>query len=99
MRIVQQNPEKLVTKVRGSFALHWTIITRICHGKLEDFRIQTKLFLDDWRSLSSVNFFRYAELIPEEGRSVRRLKVKDKIIAVAQKVKSPSASSTWICAM
>ncbi len=93
MRIVQQNPEKLVTKVAEAFALaldpHTTYLSP---ENYEDFRIQTQLFLEGiGASLSSVNGFTVIEeLIPGGGAERSgRLKVKDKIIAVAQEGEKP----------
>ncbi len=93
IRIVQQNPEKLITKVAEAFALaldpHTTYLSP---ENYEDFRIQTQLFLEGiGASLSSVNGFTVIEeLIPGGGAERSgRLKVKDKIIAVAQEGEKP----------
>ncbi|MBI5252074.1 MAG: PDZ domain-containing protein [Desulfomonile tiedjei] len=92
-RVVERNPEKLVTSVAESFALaldpHSSYLSP---EKLEDLRIQMQLSLEGiGAALSSDNGFTVIEELIPGGGAERSglLKLKDKIIAVAQEGEKP----------
>lgn len=93
MRVVERNPEKLITSVAESFALALDPHTNyLSPEKLEDLRIQMQLSLEGiGATLRSDNGFTVIEeLIPGGGAERSgRLKLKDKIIAVAQEGEKP----------
>jgi len=93
MRIVEHNPEKLITSAAEAFALALDPHTRYLSPEdFENLQIQIQLSLDGiGASLSSDNGFTVIEeLIPGGGAEHSGLlKPKDKIIAVAQEGKKP----------
>jgi len=93
MRIVERNPEKLITSAAKAFALALDPHTNyLSPENLEDFQIQMQHSLEGiGASLSSDNGFTVIEeLIPGGGAERSgRLKLKDKIIAVAQEGEKP----------
>jgi len=93
MRVVERNPEKLITNAAEAFALALDPHTNyLSPEKLEDFQIQMQHSLEGiGASLSSDNGFTVIEeLIPGGGAELSGLlKVKDKIIAVAQEGEKP----------
>ena len=93
MRVVERNPEKLITSVAESFALALDPHTNyLSPDKLEDFQIHMQLSLEGiGATLSSSNGFTVIEELIPGGGAERSglLKVKDKIIAVAQEGKKP----------
>ncbi len=93
MRVVERNPEKLITSAAKAFALALDPHTNyLSPENLADFDIQMQHSLEGiGASLSSDNGFTVIEeLIPGGGaESSGRLKLKDKIIAVAQEGEKP----------
>ena len=93
MRVVERNPEKLITSVAESFALALDPHTNyLSPDKLEDFQIHMQLSLEGiGATLSSSNGFTVIEELIPGGGAERSglLKVKDKIIAVAQEGEKP----------
>jgi carboxyl-terminal processing protease len=93
MRVVEHNPEKLITNAAKAFALALDPHTNyLSLENFEDFQIQMQLSLEGiGASLSSNNGFTVIEeLIPGGGAEHSgRLKPKDKIIAVAQEGEKP----------
>ena len=93
MRVVERNPEKLITSVAESFALALDPHTNyLSPDKLEDLQIHMQLSLEGiGATLSSSNGFTVIEELIPGGGAERSglLKVKDKIIAVAQEGKKP----------
>lgn len=93
MRVIERNPEKLVTNVAESFAEALDPHTSyLSPENFDDFRIQMQLFLEGIGAVlkSDNGFTVIEELIP--GGSAERsglLKPKDKIIAVTQKKGKP----------
>ena len=93
MRVIERNPEKLITSAAEAFALaldpHTTYLSP---ENLEDLRIQMQLSLEGIGAvLKSDNGFTVVEeLIPGGGAERSGLmKPKDKIIAVAQESEKP----------
>jgi carboxyl-terminal processing protease len=93
MRVVERNPEKLITSAAKAFALALDPHTNyLSPENLKDFEIQMQHSLEGiGASLSSDNGFTVIEeLIPGGGAERSgRLKLKDKIIAVAQEGEKP----------
>jgi carboxyl-terminal processing protease len=93
MRVVERNPEKLITSTAEAFALALDPHTKyLSPENLEDLQIQMQLSLEGiGASLSSDNGFTVIEeLIPGGGAERSGLmKLKDKIIAVAQEGEKP----------
>ena len=93
MRIVERNPEKLITSVAEAFALALDPHTNyLSPENLEDFQIQMQLSLEGIGAVLSSNngFTVIEELIPGGGAERSGLlKLKDKIIAVAQEGEKP----------
>jgi carboxyl-terminal processing protease len=93
MRIVEHNPEKLITSAAEAFALALDPHTRYLSPEdFENLQIQIQLSLDGiGASLSSDNGFTVIEELIPGGGAERSglLKPKDKIIAVAQEGKKP----------
>ncbi|MDD5170422.1 MAG: S41 family peptidase, partial [Syntrophales bacterium] len=93
MRVVERNPEKLITGIAEAFAQALDPHTSYMSAeKLEDFRIQMELSLEGiGASLSSDNGFTIVEELIAGGGADRSglLKPKDKIIAVAQEGEKP----------
>lgn len=93
MRVVERNPEKLITGAAKAFALALDPHTNyLSPENLKDFEIQMQHSLEGiGASLSSDNGFTVIEeLIPGGGAERSgRLKLKDKIIAVAQEREKP----------
>lgn len=93
MRVVERNPEKLITSAAEAFALaldpHTTYLSP---ENLEDLRIQMQLSLEGIGAvLRSDNGFTVVEELMPGGVAERSglLKPKDKIIAVAQENEKP----------
>ncbi len=93
MRVVERNPEKLITSAAKAFALALDPHTNyLSPENLEEFQIQMQHSLEGiGASLRSDNGFTVIEeLIPGGGAERSgRLKLKDKIIAVAQEGRKP----------
>jgi carboxyl-terminal processing protease len=93
MRIVEHNPEKLITNAAEAFARALDPHTNyLSPENLEDFQIQMQLSLEGiGASLSSDNGFTVIEELAPGGGAERSglLKPKDKIIAVAQEGETP----------
>jgi carboxyl-terminal processing protease len=93
MRVVERNPEKLIARAAEAFARALDPHTNYLPPEnLEDLRIQMQLSLEGiGASLSSDNGFTVIEgLIPGGGAERSGLlKLKDKIIAVAQEGEKP----------
>ena len=93
MRVVERNPEKLITSAAKAFALALDPHTNyLSPENLEDFEIQMQHSLEGiGASLSSDNGFTVIEELIQGGGAERsgRLKLKDKIIAVAQEGEKP----------
>jgi carboxyl-terminal processing protease len=93
MRVVERNPEKLITSIAKAFALALDPHTSYLSSEnYEDLLIQTKLSLDGiGATLSSDNGFTVIEELIPGGGAERSglLKPKDKIISVAQKGERP----------
>ena len=93
MRVVERNPEKLISSAAEAFARALDPHTNyLSPENLEDLRIQMQLSLEGiGASLSSDNGFTVIEgLIPGGGAGRSGLlKLKDKIIAVAQEGEKP----------
>ncbi|HET6461706.1 MAG TPA: carboxy terminal-processing peptidase [Syntrophales bacterium] len=93
MRVVERNPEKLITSAAKAFALALDPHTNyLSPENLADFEIQMQHSLEGiGASLSSDNGFTIIEeLIPGGGADRSgQLKLKDKIIAVAQEGEKP----------
>src|SRR5271157_4503687 len=93
MRVVEHNPEKLITSIIESFALALDPHTSyLSPEEFEDIRIQMQLSLEGIGAVlkSDNGFTVIEELIP--GGSAERsglLNPKDKIIAVAQEGEKP----------
>lgn len=92
-RVVERNPDKLITSVAEAFALALDPHTNYLSPEdLEDLRIQMQLFLEGIGAmLSSDNGFTVIEELIPGGGAERSglLKPKDKIIAVAQEGEKP----------
>jgi carboxyl-terminal processing protease len=92
-RVIEGNPEKLITSVAKAFALALDPHTSYLSAEnYEDLLIQTQLSLDGiGATLSSDNGFTVIEELIPGGGAERSglLKPKDKIIAVAQEGKRP----------
>jgi carboxyl-terminal processing protease len=93
MRIVEHNPERLITSAAEAFALALDPHTKYLPPEnLEDLQIQMQLSLEGiGASLSSDNGFTVIEELIPGGGAERSglLKPKDKIIAVAQEGEKP----------
>ncbi len=93
MRVIERNPEKLITSVAEAFALALDPHTSyLSPENLEDLRIHMQLSLEGiGTSLSSDNGFTVIEELIPGGGAERSglLKQKDKIIAVAQEGEQP----------
>jgi len=93
MRVVERNPEKLMTSVAKAFALALDPHTSyLSPENLEDLRIQMQLSLEGIGAvLSSDNGFTVIEELIPGGGAERSglLNPKDKIIAVAQEGEKP----------
>lgn len=93
MRVVERNPEKLITSFAESFALTLDPHTvYLSSEKLEDFKIRMQLSLEGiGATLSSDNGFTVIEELIPGGGAERSglLMLKDKIIAVAQEGEKP----------
>jgi carboxyl-terminal processing protease len=93
MRVVERNPEKLITSVAKAFALALDPHTSYLSSEnYEDLLIQTQLSLDGiGATLSSDNGFTVIEELVPGGGAERSglLKPKDKIISVAQEGERP----------
>ena len=93
MRVVEHNPEKLITSAAEAFALALDPHTSyLSPENLEDLRIQMQLSLEGiGATLSSDNGFTVIEELIPGGGAERSglLKPKDKIIAVAQEGEKP----------
>jgi len=93
MRIVEHNPEKLITSAAEAFALALDPHTKYLPPEdFENLQIQIQLSLEGiGASLSSDNGFTVIEELIPGGGAERSglLKPKDKIIAVAQEGKKP----------
>ncbi|HEY5496987.1 MAG TPA: S41 family peptidase, partial [Syntrophales bacterium] len=93
MRVVERNPEKLITSIAEAFALALDPHTSYLPPEnFEDLRIQMQLSLDGiGAALSSDNGFTVIEELIPGGGAERSglLKPKDKIIAVAQEGEKP----------
>jgi carboxyl-terminal processing protease len=93
MRVVERNPEKLITSFAEAFALALDPHTGYLSPEdFEDFRIQMQLSLEGVGAvLSSDNGFTVIEELIPGGGAERSglLKPKDKIIAVAQEGEKP----------
>jgi carboxyl-terminal processing protease len=93
MRIVEHNPEKLITSAAEAFALALDPHTKYLPPEnFEDLRIHIQLSLEGiGASLSSDNGFTVIEELIPGGGAERSgmLKPKDKIIAVAQEGEKP----------
>jgi carboxyl-terminal processing protease len=93
MRVVERNPEKLITSSAEAFALALDPHTKyLSPENLEDLQIQIQLSLEGiGASLSSDNGFTVIEELIPGGGAERSgmLKPKDKIIAVAQEGEKP----------
>jgi carboxyl-terminal processing protease len=93
MRVVERNPEKLVTNLAESFARALDPHTSyLSPENMEDLRIQMQLSLEGIGALlSSDNGFTVIEELIPGGGAERSglLKPKDKIIAVAQEGEKP----------
>jgi carboxyl-terminal processing protease len=94
MRVVERNPEKLITSVTEAFALALDPHTSYLSPEtFEDLRIQMQLSLEGIGAvLSSDNGFTVIEELIPGGGAERSglLKPKDKIIAVAQEREKPA---------
>ena len=92
-RLVERNPEKLITGMAEAFALSLDPHTSyLSPENVEDLQIQMQLSLDGiGAALSSDNGFTVIEELIPGGGAERSglLKPKDKIIAVAQKGEKP----------
>jgi carboxyl-terminal processing protease len=92
-RVIERNPEKLITDVAEAFALALDPHTSyLSPENLEDLRIQMQLSLEGiGAALSSDNGFTVIEELIPGGGAERSglLKPKDKIIAVAQEGEKP----------
>ena len=93
MRVVERNPEKLITNMAKAFAMALDPHTSyLSPENFEDLRIQMELSLDGiGAALSSDNGFTVIEELIPGGGAERSglLKPKDKIIAVAQEGGKP----------
>ncbi len=93
MRVVERNPEKLITSAAEAFALALDPHTRyLSPENLENLQIQIQLSLEGiGATLSSDNGFTVIEELIPGGGAERSglLKPKDKIIAVAQEGEKP----------
>jgi carboxyl-terminal processing protease len=93
MRVVERNPEKLISSIAEAFALALDPHTSyLSPENVEDLRIQMQLSLDGiGAALSSDNGFTVIEELIPGGGAERSglLKPKDKIIAVAQEGEKP----------
>lgn len=93
MRVVERNPEKLITNTAEAFASALDPHTSyLSQENYEDFRISMQLSLEGIGAvLSSDNGFTVIEELTPGGGAERSglLKPKDKIIAVAQKGEKP----------
>ena len=93
MRVVENNPEKLIRTVANAFALALDPHTSyLSPENLEDIKIQMQLSLEGIGAvLSSDNGFTVIEELIPGGGAERSgmIKPKDKIIAVAQRGKRP----------
>jgi carboxyl-terminal processing protease len=93
MRVVERNPEKLITSIAEAFARALDPHTSyLSPENLEDLRIQMQLSLEGIGAvLSSDNGFTVIEALIPGGGAERSslLKPKDKIIAVAQEGEKP----------
>jgi carboxyl-terminal processing protease len=93
MRVVERNPERLITGIAKAFALALDPHTSyLSPENVEDLRIQMQLSLDGiGAALSSDNGFTVIEELIPGGGAERSglLKPKDKIIAVAQEGEKP----------
>ena len=93
MRVVEHNPEKLITSAAKAFALALDPHTKYLSPEdLENFQIQMQLSLEGiGAALSSDNGFTVIEELIPGGGAERSglLKPKDKIIAVAQEGEKP----------
>ncbi|MGV8057093.1 MAG: S41 family peptidase [Smithellaceae bacterium] len=93
MRVIERNPEKLITSVAESFAMALDPHTSyLSPENLENLRIQMQLSLEGiGAALSNDNGFTVIEELIPGGGAERSglLKPKDKIIAVAQEGKKP----------
>ena len=93
MRVVERNPEKLITSIAEAFALALDPHTSyLSPENFEDLRIQMQLSLEGiGAALSSDNGFTVIEELIPGGGAERSglLKPKDKIIAVAQEGEKP----------
>jgi carboxyl-terminal processing protease len=93
MRIVERNPEKLITNAAEAFALALDPHTSyLSPDNFEDLQIHMQLSLEGiGASLSSNNGFTVIEELIPGGGAERSglLKIKDKIIAVAQEGEKP----------
>ena len=93
MRVVERNPEKLITSIAKAFALSLDPHTSYLSSEnYEDLLIQTQLSLDGiGATLSSDNGFTVIEELIHGGGAERSglLKPKDKIISVAQEGERP----------
>jgi carboxyl-terminal processing protease len=93
MRVVERNPEKLITSIAEAFALALDPHTSyLSPENVEDLRIQMQLSLEGIGAiLSSDNGFTVIEELIPGGGAERSglLKPKDKIIAVAQEGEKP----------
>ena len=94
MRVVERNPEKLITSIAEAFAQALDPHTSyLSPENLEDLRIQMQLSLEGIGAvLSSDNGFTVIEELIPGGGAERSglLKPKDKIIAVAQEGEKPA---------
>jgi carboxyl-terminal processing protease len=93
MRVVESNPEKLITSIAEAFALALDPHTSyLSPENVEDLQIQMQLSLEGiGAALSSDNGFTVIEELIPGGGAERSglLKPKDKIIAVAQEGEKP----------
>jgi carboxyl-terminal processing protease len=93
MRVVERNPEKLITSIAKAFALALDPHTSyLSPENFEDFQIQMQLSLEGIGAiLHSDNGFTVIEELTPGGGAERSglLKPKDKIIAVAQEGEKP----------
>jgi carboxyl-terminal processing protease len=93
MRVVERNPEKLITSIAEAFAQALDPHTSyLSPENIEDLQIQMQLSLDGiGAALSSDNGFTVIEELIPGGGAERSgvLKPKDKIIAVAQEGEKP----------
>jgi len=93
MRVIERNPEELLTNAAEAFALALDPHTNyLSPEKFEDFRISMQLSLEGIGAiLSSDNGFTVIEELTAGGSAARSglLKPKDRIIAVAQEGERP----------